>query len=339
MIEQTMTPKGVDGRSMDALQDLYAPIGEELRREERLLRELLSCDHEFIAAMLDHTAKMRGKRLRSAMLFLCARICGGTRDEHVSLAAIVELIHLATLAHDDVLDEADKRRLAESLNAHWGNEASVLFGDYLFAKSFALCAQLKMNDVTSLLAKTTEKICIGELSQIARKFDLGMGEDEYYRIIELKTAELFSTACLFGTVGRPSDADLKRKLSAFGLNVGKAFQIIDDHLDIVGDEARVGKPLGGDLAKGKMTLPVIRLLNILPAKEKERLTATLSTPGGNAEKRAMARELMEEYDISRYTMGKARLFIDLANREIQDVDSPSVHALQKLAVFTVERHL
>lgn len=321
---------------VETLQHLYAPIRKDLDRVNDLLRAELLCNHSLISAMSDYAARFQGKRMRSALLLFSAKIAGGVRDEHYTLAAIVELIHLATLAHDDVLDESEKRRLAASLNARWDNEASVMFGDYLFSNAFALCARLKSSEVTSVLARTTQEICAGELSQIALKYNAAITEDQYRDIIDKKTAALFATACRLGaSPGNPS-APLGERFARFGLAFGRAFQIIDDCLDITGEEVRTGKPPGNDLAKGKYTLPLIRLLQVLPPRERETFNATLLS-ATTEEKRRTLQILIDEYEILPYVREQAEATVAAAKREIEATDSPFVDNLVGLAEFTIHR--
>ncbi len=319
------------------LRNLYEPIQAELDRVEKVLRDELSSDNPFVGSLLQHSSRFAGKRVRPAMLLYSAHICGGVTETHVALGAVVEMLHSATLVHDDVLDEADLRRQVKTLNSVWGNEASVLFGDYLFAKAFTLCARLNSHDANVILARATQEMCVGELSQISTKFDFSIDEARYEEIIRLKTAELFSAACRLGSVGWEADRATVAALGRYGTHFGIAFQIVDDCLDLTGDEREVGKSLGTDLEKGKLTLPVIRLLAAAGADERRELERTLAATDGSVDKRRRIVELLRERDIMTDCQRRAQLHLDLAQRSLAEIKDPNVEPLASLAEFALKR--
>ncbi|MBI4565980.1 MAG: polyprenyl synthetase family protein [Planctomycetes bacterium] len=320
------------------LKELYGPIHADIDRVEALLRAELRSENPFLASLVSHSQKFQGKRMRSAMLLYSARLCGGVTDLHVALAGVVELLHSATLVHDDVLDEAQLRRQVDTLNRRWGNETSVLFGDYLFAKAFILCSRLNHHEANRILGRTAQDMCEGELSQIATKFDPDIDEERYLRIIELKTARLFSTACRLGSLGWESDPAQIEALSSYGLNFGIAFQIIDDVLDITGEEAEVGKSLGTDLSKGKLTLPVIRLLRNLSGSDGQELRALIASSDNLPEKRTRILGLIRQGDIVAACLRRAGEFLDAARRALRPLgDSPETAALLELGSFALHR--
>jgi octaprenyl-diphosphate synthase len=320
------------------LQELYGPIQGEIDRVETLLSEELRSDNPFLASLVAHSHKFGGKRMRSAMLLYAARLCGGATEVHASLAAVVELLHSATLVHDDVLDEALLRRRVDTLNSRWGNETSILFGDYLFAKAFILCSRLNNHEANRILGRTAQDMCEGELSQIGTKYDVTIDEARYLKIIELKTARLFSTACRLGSVGWEADRAQVEALAAYGLNFGIAFQIVDDVLDLAGEEAEVGKSLGTDLEKGKLTLPVIRLLRSLPDRRRRELQELIASPDGLPGKRDAVLGLVRENGILDGCLERAHAFLAAA-RESLDVfgDAPDAAPLRELAGFALHR--
>ncbi len=319
------------------LRGIYDPILEDLERVEKLMKDELSSDNLFVASLTEHSGRFAGKRIRPAMLLYSARICGGVTDTHRALAVVVELLHSATLVHDDVLDEADIRRQVKTLNSVWGNEASILFGDYLFAKAFLLCARLNSHEANVILAQTTQDMCLGELSQIKTKFDFTMDEARYEQIIRQKTAELFGTACRLGSVGWEADRETVAALGSYGDHFGMAFQIVDDCLDVTGDEREVGKSLGTDLAKGKLTLPVIRLLGILQMKERRELQDLIRAPEGLAEKRNTLVRLLREHDVMPYCLERAEHHLECAKRSARDLKEPLAENLTALADFALKR--
>ena len=241
------------------LQRVETLIGRRLADADAIYdRELASCN-PYIADILSHTRRFRGKRLRPMLLLLAAEAAGGVRDEHPVLAAVVEMIHTATLVHDDVLDEADLRRHVATVNARWNNSTSVLFGDYLFTHAFHLAATVDAR-ACRLIGRATNIVCEGELTQVRQGGNLDLSEAEYLQIVEAKTGELCAIAGRLG--GRYAGAadGACDALDRYGRNLGIAFQIADDVLDLTGTEQETGKSLGSDLRQRKLTLPLIRLL-------------------------------------------------------------------------------
>jgi octaprenyl-diphosphate synthase len=242
------------------LQTLYAPITAELAETERVYAAELGSRHSFVRLLVEHSADFRGKRLRPVLVLLSGKACGGLRPEHPVLAAVVEMIHTATLVHDDVLDEALVRRHAATVNAEWGNEAAVLMGDFLFTHAFHLAASLETTLACRWIGRATNLICEGELLQVHHRGNLDLDEATYFAIIEGKTAELTAVSCRLGAHYAGADEVTAAALDRFGRDLGIAFQIADDVLDLWGEERATGKTLGTDLEKQKLTLPLIRLL-------------------------------------------------------------------------------
>jgi octaprenyl-diphosphate synthase len=333
--------EGQVGQPTTALKSIYEPIQGEVDRVEEVLRNELAHENPFVSMLLKHSTKFQGKRVRPALLLHCAHILGGdVTDVHVSLAAVVEMLHSATLVHDDVLDEALLRRQVKTLNNVWGNEASILFGDYLFAKAYTLAAKLHNREANLILAKTVEEMCVGELWQISTKFNFDMDEEQYLKVIYYKTGSLFATACRLGSVGTGGAAAHVEALANYGACFGTAFQIIDDCLDITGDEKEMGKSLGTDLEKGKLTLPVIKLLRDLPPRERRELQDLLSTRDRAEEKRANIHRLIRERDILAYAMRRATEFVEDARSGLRQLrDSVHVESLLNLADFVLERRI
>jgi octaprenyl-diphosphate synthase len=329
------------GQAATALKSIYEPIQGEIDRVEEVLRHELAHENPFVTLLLKHSTKFQGKRVRPALLLHCAHILGGEVTElHVSLAAVVEMLHGATLVHDDVLDEALLRRQVKTLNNIWGNEASILFGDYLFAKAYTLAAKLHNREANLILAKTVEEMCVGELWQISTKFNFDMDEEQYLKVIYHKTGSLFATACRLGSVGTGTEGSRVDALANYGACFGTAFQIIDDCLDITGDEKEMGKSLGTDLEKGKLTLPVIKLLRDLPTPERRRLQDLLASREDADEKRNEIRRMIRERDILAYTMRRAADFVEDARAGLRRLpDSVHVESLLNLADFVLERRI
>jgi len=211
----------------------------------------------------------QGKRLRPLLALLSGGATGGITPAHVDLAVVLELIHVATLVHDDIMDEAERRRGQPTVNARWGNALSVLLGDCLFAQALNLSTNFDKAEISRSIAQAARDVCSGEIIQTQRRFDLHLAVDDYRRIVEMKTGSLFAAAAELGAVLNEMEPALVRSLKSFGMKIGAAYQIYDDCLDIAGDESVVGKTLGTDLRKGKLTLPVLLLLQSAPALERE----------------------------------------------------------------------
>lgn len=251
-------------------------IGDELTAVKQCICSQLVSSDDSINAMLDHVGSRSGKMLRPAFFLFVAKICGQITETHIKIAAVVELLHAATLLHDDVLDEAQSRRKTSTANHLWGNEAAVLLGDFLLGKVFVMCSEIEPREVSQVLSNTAVQICQGELSQNIQRNNFDLSEEQYFEIVRDKTAALFGTCCYLGSLVSGGDRKRHEAFRRFGLNIGMAFQITDDLLDIIGDEADVGKTLGTDIAHNKMTLPIIHMLNATDPDDRNDLITKLS---------------------------------------------------------------
>jgi octaprenyl-diphosphate synthase len=244
---------------------------------KRLVQQVETFDPA-IVPYADYALNGHGKHLRPALVALTANALGRAEDAHVTAAVVIEMVHLATLIHDDVIDEAEVRRSKLTVAANWGNEIAVLFGDCLFAQALTLAASFPTPEVCRAVAAATNTVCSGEILQTQHRRDFQFTRDQYFKVLEMKTAELFALSCdlsafLSGTADRERQA-----LRQFGLAFGTAYQVYDDCVDLFGSESAAGKSLGTDLAKGKLTLPVLLLWERAPAAD-----------------RARARELVEDW--------------------------------------------
>lgn len=227
--------------------------------EERIRAQAKSFDPA-VEGYVSYVCGAGGKRLRPALALLSAGATGKISASHVDLAVILELIHIATLVHDDIMDGAELRRDQPSANAKWGNAITVLLGDCLFAHALRLSTGFSNSDICRRIADAAAEVCSGEIIQTQRRFDLKLSTADYYRIIEMKTAALFSAACELGAFISEASPPVISGLKSFGTKLGVAYQIYDDILDLAGSEQETGKTLGTDLRKGKFTLPVLLLL-------------------------------------------------------------------------------
>jgi octaprenyl-diphosphate synthase len=315
--------------------DLYGPIAADLEEVERLLARSLRNRRPLVAGVVDHVRHYRGKRLRPVLLLLSARACGRVTSAHHTLAAVVEMIHAATLVHDDVLDGARVRRRVPTVNALWGTKTSVLLGDYLFTHAFHLASTVDAR-ACGLIGEATDRVCEGELCQVLQAGNLDLGEEEYFDIIDGKTAELTSVCCRLGALYAGAPAEVVEGLARFGRYAGQAFQIADDLLDLVGDEKATGKSLGTDLEQGKMTLPLIHLLRSLPERQAARARQALC--GEDDNRREALRPLLQQAGSLQYALGKALDLAAAARAELAVLPpSPCRGVLEAMAERVVHR--
>ena len=246
--------------SVPNLAEIFGPVRDELARVEQEFARHLQSRVELIPQMGAYVQMSGGKRVRPAVLLLAARLCGYTGDRAVLNAAVVEFIHTATLVHDDIIDDADTRRGRRSAHSRWGSDITVLLGDYLYIRSMAMALTQDTLEVVRLLCDVTLRMIEGELYQLTKTGDAGLSEEEHLEIIRRKTAYLFSGCAEIGGLLGQCTPEQRVALREYGFNLGIAFQIVDDVLDYVAEESALGKPIGGDLREGKVTLPVILLL-------------------------------------------------------------------------------
>jgi octaprenyl-diphosphate synthase len=332
-MDQTLFAPAIVPPSLNAI---YAPITAELAQVEDLLREELQSDHPFVDELVKHGFHLGGKRLRPALVLLSGLAAGKCGRPQVVLGAAVELIHTATLIHDDVLDEATMRRHLDTVNARWDNEASVLLGDYLLAHSLCLTSSLDDLFAVRELSKSARTICDGELRQIESRGNFELREDQYVAIIGHKTAELLACCCRLGVHYAGDEANVRDALSRYGHFLGVAFQIADDVLDLLGDEQTVGKSLGTDLVKQKFTLPLIRLLEQVSARERPELLDLLTSSDNH--RRETLRPWFARFDAIEYARASAEKFAKTAAETLAPLPpSPARDSLVELTRFVVER--
>jgi len=253
-------PRPVQNQSPLELAQIFEPIRADLEAVEREFARHVESRVELIPQIGKYIQGSGGKRVRPAVLLMAARLAGYTGDKGVLYAAVVEFIHTATLVHDDIIDQSDLRRGRLAVHSRWGNDVTVLLGDYLYIKSMALALTEDSLDIIRLLCDVTLRMIEGELYQLTKTGDVDITEDEHLEIIRRKTAYLFGGCAQIGGLLGQVSADEERALREYGFNLGVAFQLVDDLLDFTADERALGKPVGGDLREGKVTLPVIYLL-------------------------------------------------------------------------------
>lgn len=320
------------------LPDLTALVRPELERLNRELPQDLAPGNPDLVPLLEHVGRFRGKQLRPALVYLAAKATGSVREEHHVVAKVVELIHTATLVHDDILDGAKLRRRLPTLNALHGPEAPVLIGDYVYARAFHLSVGLQDQTCSRLLSEITRTICQGEITQILHRYDFAWSEARYFEVIRDKTASLYAAAAKLGGHYAGATPAVCDALYRFGEDVGVAFQIVDDCLDLDGDEHVVGKSLGTDPARGKLTLPLLYLMQQVPGGV-ERLRVVLQE---HEPMHCLAR-LRAEFPLAdgvAYAMRAAESRVARARAALATLPAtPAREALSGLAEYVLRRDL
>jgi octaprenyl-diphosphate synthase len=318
------------------LADLYAPIAADLAQSRRILADELISDQDSISDLCRHVDQFHGKLLRPALLLLTARACGDVRPAHHTLAAVVELVHIATLVHDDVLDESDIRRRAATVNRFWGNRRAILMGDFLYSHAFHLCSRLESQFASRLVGQAAITVCEGEMMQVAQRGNYDLTEAEYLDIITRKTATLVEAACHLGAHFAQADEATIRSCRALGVGVGVAFQVVDDMLDLVGDEGEVGKSLGRDVDEGELTLPVIHHLHTANPHTRAQLLTLLRSC--DAQRHRAIAALLAESDSLAYAEEFARQQITAARCALAELPpSTARDNLDLMARFVLSR--
>ncbi|HZL36040.1 MAG TPA: polyprenyl synthetase family protein [Tepidisphaeraceae bacterium] len=319
-----------------ALASLTDCIRPQLAAVDRLFHDELASRISCVNALVKHVSRFRGKMLRPCLVLLAGKACGDLNESHNAIATVVEMVHMATLVHDDVLDEAELRRKGATINHLRGNEAAVLLGDYLISHSYHLCSSLDSQFASRAIGRTTNEVCEGELLQIDNRNNLELSEETYLQIITLKTAALTATCCGLGARFAGAGEERIERMETYGLSLGQAFQIQDDILDLVGEVSTVGKTLGSDIEKGKMTLPMIHFLRTAPPEHRALLRSLLKSPDGD--KVEKIRNLILPSKSITYARDRARQLVDRARSAIADLpDSDARAALDTMAEFVVTR--
>ena len=321
--------------------EIYDLIREDMEKVEEVLDRNFQSDVLLIPTITRYLNGAGGKRLRPMFLVLSSKISGYSNgNRHILNSCIVELIHAATLLHDDVVDEAFIRRGNPSANRKWGNEASVLVGDFLFSKSFLLLASEDNSKINKSVSAASNEVAEGEVLGLATKGNFDISEDEYMDIIYKKTASLISVSCRIGAIIGNASQEKEKALADFGLKAGIAFQLVDDILDYTGNPEKFGKTIGLDFQKKKMTLPLINLFQKAPAKEKKKIQELVRSNGNLSCRLKTLVDMMKHYDSINYALDKARNYVTEAKKEIVAFDeSPSLTAILSLADYVVSRDI
>jgi len=325
--------KTTDPHPVD-LPTLFSPIADDLGRVRERIGDVLTGAVWPVGDYLAQLDLSGGKMLRPALTLLSGQAVGPLKTDHIELAAIVEMIHLASLLHDDVIDQARTRRGQTSANVLWGNTQAVLLGDYILSRAFAMAAALNLPSAAEVMCQTAEAICTGEIRQNLRKGDRDLSESEYLTIIEAKTASLFGGCCYLGALAGCAEPSVCQSTRQYGMALGMAFQITDDLLDILGSSAQEGKTLGTDLFHEKLTLPVIYWLRQGDQRQRQ---AEFSRFAEQSDLAALGRAIRQS-DAAAYTLSRAEAYVRTAKDSLNPLpDSASKDALLGLLSYVLSR--
>ncbi len=323
----------LDRPSLEALRDL---VSEDWSSVNRLIIQRLGSDVALVNQVAHHIIHGGGKRLRPLTTLLAARACGYEGDQHVPAAAIIEFIHTATLLHDDVVDDSGLRRGRETANAVFGNQASVLVGDFLYSRSFQMMVEIGELRILEVLANATNTIAEGEVLQLMNCNNPNVTESDYMEVVYRKTAKLFEAGTRIGAILAGQDEDLEGALVAYGRHLGLAFQLVDDALDYDATTEELGKNIGDDLAEGKPTLPLIYAMDNGSAAERHMIREAIET--GGTQNLTSIQLAIETSGGLRYTAERAREEVTLALKALRDLPSSEyVTGLATLAQFAINR--
>ncbi|MGK9477182.1 polyprenyl synthetase family protein [Melioribacter sp. OK-6-Me] len=323
--------------SINTLSDIIHSVDKELKEFNAVFKKSLKSNVGIVDLVTKYILKQKGKKIRPLLVLLSSKISGGITERSYRGAGLVELLHTATLVHDDVVDNADTRRNFPSINAIWKNKIAVLMGDYLLAKGLMLAVEYEDHDFLKVITNTVKRMSEGELLQIRKTRKLNNDEATYFRIISDKTASLLSTCCEIGAMAATKDENKIKAMHEFGEYLGIAFQIRDDILDFIGKSSILGKPLAGDIRERKLTLPLIYALSKADKDESKSVLNLIKNGGKNLDVDTVI-EFVKKYDGINYAEEKANEYARKA-LSCLDIfeDSNAKHSLSGLVHFVVER--
>ncbi len=325
-----MISKAVD------IKRVFDAYERELSLVEAKLEGLFQSEAPLIPLIGRYLLESGGKRLRPLFLLSSARLAGYKGDEHIALAGIIELIHMASLLHDDVVDAAKIRRGRPAAHSVWGNQVVILVGDFLYSNALRKAVSFKNQRIMEALSEATTSMTEGEILQLQKTADINITEDEYIKIISAKTGLLISAACRIGAILSIRPPAEEAALAMFGLKAGTAFQMADDILDYMAEESELGKKLGKDIGEGKITLPVIYLFKGASGAEKEEIKRIIEKPSEEGLRRILA--LFRQYSVLEESLKRAQALVDEAKDELSIFpDSPDRDAMLSLADYAISR--
>jgi octaprenyl-diphosphate synthase len=321
------------------LSAISRPIDPHLKEFRRFFRESMHSKILLLDIVVRYILRQKGKQVRPILVMLAAEVAGGVSRRSYVAATMVELLHTATLVHDDVVDEADERRSFPSINAVWKNKVAILVGDYLLSRGLLVAVENDEFDFLKITSDAVRRMSEGELLQIQKSRQLDIREEEYFRIISDKTASLIGTCCALGAASATSDLEARQALRNFGEMVGIAFQIRDDIFDYVSTEAAIGKPTGNDLKERKLTLPLIHSMVQAPRKESKAILKLIKSGRESEERSRTVREFVTEHGGLLYAEKTAIEYCARARDAIAGFpDSPAKRALLEFVEFALKRN-
>lgn len=331
-------PQGPITSTINSMADVWEAYRDELEGVEHQVRTNLDSSVALVNTVAAHILNSGGKRIRPLLLLLSARLCGYTGRDHHQLGSLVEFIHTATLLHDDVVDDADIRRGKRTARKVWGNQISILVGDYLYSKAICQIVDFRSQGINEVLAEACKKMAEGEVLQLYYNGNPAMPEADYLKIVEHKTAGLIAASCRMGAILADATEAQQDALFRFGQYLGMAFQVADDTLDYTANGEHLGKTLGQDLRQGKATLPLLHLLHHCPEQDRQMIIDRMETRTLTEEDLGRLIHLMEEFGSTTHAMDRARTFVAAAQRELsQFEDSTAKRALSVAADYMVTR--
>jgi len=326
----------------DSLTSVFTFLEKPMQKVEEILREAVQSPVREMTAMAMHLLSAGGKRLRPALTLLSAKLVGEINHRALLFAAAIELMHTATLIHDDVIDKADLRRGRATVHTLWGNEAAVMCGDFLYATAFNMLAKDGDIEVIRTMAQASSQVCEGEVLELQLAFNPEITEEQCVEIARLKTAELMAAACKVGAMASGANGELIVAMESFGRNLGIAFQIVDDVLDMEGSVEEIGKPVGSDLLEGKVTLPVRLTLDALPEEKRTIWKQRIAKREVTSQDAADLAKFAKENGVLEKARARAKKFAEKALEQLTKVaseanSSEAINVLKRLAHFSVHR--
>lgn len=325
-------------KALDSMEEVWEAFRPELNEVEAKIQTHLDSHAPLIHTVADHILSSGGKRIRPLLLILSARLFGYVENHYLLLGSLIEFIHTATLLHDDVIDEADMRRGKPSAKRVWGNQASILVGDYLYSQAMALIASFHNHSINEIMADACRKMAEGEVLQLCANSQPDLTEEAYLKIIEYKTATLVAASCKVGAIIGGASLEEQAALSRFGFNLGMAFQLADDRLDYSADQARLGKSLGQDIRQGMITLPLLHLLQTCSSSEQSWLKDKIQSHAVDDQELERILELMKAQGSLAYATTRAREYIEASALDLAPFpDSPAKRSLAIASSYMVNR--
>jgi octaprenyl-diphosphate synthase len=320
------------------LREITLPIRDELETFDEYFRTAMRSKVAFVDVVARYIVRQKGKRIRPALVLLAAKACGSVNESTHRGASLVEILHTATLIHDDVVDEADTRRGFPSINAVWKNKIAVLMGDYLLAKGLLLSLDNDDFPFLKTISDAVRRMSEAEILQIAKSKSLDLDEPTYFRIISDKTASLLSTCCQIGALSTSTGSEMASGMRTYGENLGMTFQIRDDLLDYVGRKSITGKPTGLDMKEKKLTLPIIHAFTQAPRSRSKRILSIIKSGAGKKRDLQEIVEFAQEFDGIEYTLKKAEEYSRRAIDALSGLpDSAAKESLKMFVEYVMER--